>query len=35
MVETHDENFVVDYKWGDVEIDYVISFSRTANWRGV
>lgn len=31
-VETHDESHLVENKWGDVEIDYVIYFSRTDNW---
>lgn len=29
---SQDENHFVDNKWVDVEIDYVIYFSRTANW---
>jgi len=31
-VETRDEKHFVDNKWGEAEIDFVIYFSRTANW---
>lgn len=26
------ENVMVENKWGDVDIDYIIYFSRTSNW---
>jgi hypothetical protein len=31
-VETSDESYVVENKWQGAKIDYVIYFSRTANW---
>jgi len=31
-VETDDESSHVENKWGEAKIDYVIYFSRTANW---
>ena len=31
-IESHDESHVVENKWGDAKIDYVIYFSRTDNW---
>jgi hypothetical protein len=31
-IESNDESHVVENKWGDAKIDYVIYFSRTANW---
>jgi hypothetical protein len=31
-VESSDENHIVENKWGDANIDFVIYFSRTANW---
>lgn len=29
---SNDESYVVKNKWGDCKIDYVIYFSKTANW---
>jgi len=31
-IESHDESHVVENKWGDAKIDYVIYFSREDNW---
>jgi hypothetical protein len=31
-VESSDESHFVENKWGDAKIDFVIYFSRTANW---
>lgn len=31
-IESHDEPHVVENKWGDAKIDYVIYFSREDNW---
>ena len=31
-VETSDENAIVENKWGEENISYVIYFSRTADW---
>lgn len=31
-VETNDENFHVENKWGNAGIDFVIYFSKSANW---
>jgi hypothetical protein len=31
-LESNIENVIVENKWGDAKIDYIIYFSRTANW---
>ncbi|WP_421969789.1 group I intron-associated PD-(D/E)XK endonuclease [Pseudoalteromonas sp. SSDWG2] len=31
-LESNDESMLVDNRWGDAEIDYVVYFSRTGNW---
>ena len=31
-IEFHDESHVVENKWGEAKIDYVIYFSREDNW---
>ena len=31
-LESNDENVLVDNKWGNAAIDYIIYFSRTSNW---
>lgn len=31
-VESADESHVVENKWGDAKIDYIIYFSKSANW---
>lgn len=31
-VEASDESHLVENKWGDAKIDYVIYFSKSANW---
>ncbi|QQX81277.1 hypothetical protein JK628_05245 [Shewanella sp. KX20019] len=31
-VETNDESFQVENRWGDAKIDFVIYFSKSANW---
>ncbi|GIC75609.1 group I intron-associated PD-(D/E)XK endonuclease [Moritella sp. F3] len=31
-IESHDESHVVENRWGDAKIDYVIYFSREDNW---
>jgi hypothetical protein len=32
-VESSNESHFVDHKWGDVNTDFVIYVSKTANWR--
>tara|TARA_R110001583_G_scaffold174017_11_gene328277 strand:+ start:144 stop:422 length:279 start_codon:yes stop_codon:yes gene_type:complete len=31
-LDSHNENMIVDNKWQDANIDYVIYFSRVGNW---
>ena len=31
-VDTNNENFCVENKWGDIDIDYVVYFSRSGDW---
>lgn len=31
-IESNDESHIVENKWGDSNIDYVIYFSKTSNW---
>ncbi|WP_246283214.1 hypothetical protein [Marinifaba aquimaris] len=31
-IETTDETFLVENKWGDAPIDFVIYFSKNSNW---
>ena len=31
-IESNDESIVVENKWGHVNIDYVVYFSRNGNW---
>ena len=31
-LDTKRENIMVENKWGDVDIDYIIYFSRTSSW---
>ena len=31
-IESHNESHVVENRWGDAKIDFVIYFSRTENW---
>ena len=31
-LETDDESYMVENKWGDAAIDFVVYFSRSGNW---